>query len=256
MNFKSQYLELIKLSLMDGLNAPVAKNILSPQTLEEQSTDQWFDHFWFGKALTMCSQKRLDNVQFCIESCVQNQVPGDLIECGAWRGGVAVLMRAVLAAYQISNRIVWVADSFQGLPQPNNDLDQKMYQMSAVQKIDFFSVSLPTVEANFYRYGLLDKQVQFLPGWFADTLPLAPISALSVLRIDSDFYESTMQSLMSLYPKLSIGGYIIIDDWGLDHICGEKAAVLAYRQQHGITDPIIEIDYHSAYWQKSDSLPA
>ena len=254
MDFKTQYLETVKLSLMDGLNTPVPKTILSPQTLEEQSTDEWFNHFWFGKTLTMCSQKRLDNVQFCIESCIGNGVPGDLIECGVWRGGVSILMRAVLAAHQVNDRTVWVADSFQGLPKPNNDLDQKMYKMPEVQETNCFSVPLATVESNFHRYGLLDEQVQFLPGWFSDTLPSASISKLSVLRVDGDFYDSTIQSLRYLYPKVSTGGYIIIDDWGLSDICGEKAAVLDYRKQHNITDPIIEIDYHSAYWQKGSYL--
>ena len=125
-----------------------------------------------------------------------------------------------------------------------------MYQMEAVRETEQFSVPMEMVKASFARYGLLDEQVQFLPGWFEETLPNAPIQTLSVLRIDGDFYNSTLQTLTHLYPKLSVGGYVIIDDWGLDQICGEKAAVLEYRRQHTITAEIIEIDYHSAYWQK------
>lgn len=250
MDFRSHYIDQVKLSLMDALNTPVANTVLSPQTLEEQATAEWLDHFWFGKALTMCTRKRLDNVQFCLEDCLCKDIPGDLIECGVWRGGVTILMRAILAAHQVTNRKVWVADSFQGLPVPDNALDRKMYQMEAVREAEQFSVPMEMVKASFARYGLLDEQVQFLPGWFEETLPNSPIQTLSVLRIDGDFYNSTLQTLTHLYPKLSVGGYVIIDDWGLDQICGEKAAVLEYRRQHTITAEIIEIDYHSAYWQK------
>jgi len=71
-----------------------------------------------------------------------------------------------------------------------------------------------------------------------------------VLRLDGDYYDSTLDTLVNLYPKLSPGGYVIIDDWGIDQICGEKEAVLEYRQMHNITAEIIPIDWHSAYWQK------
>ncbi|MEC8893168.1 MAG: TylF/MycF/NovP-related O-methyltransferase, partial [Candidatus Poribacteria bacterium] len=100
---------------------------------------------------------------------------------------------------------------------------------------------------------LLDDQVQFLPGWFNETLPSARIDQLAVLRLDGDYYASTMDTLIHLYPKLSIGGYVIVDDWGLDQICGEKQAVIEYRKSHRITEKIIDIDYHSAYWQKTTS---
>ena len=186
-----------------------------------------------------------------MEDCLAKNVPGDFIECGAWRGGAAILMRGILAAHGVTDRIVWVADSFQGLPTPPiGSVDEQMYNFEAVLEIDRFAVTLEEVKSNFLRYGLLDHQVQFLPGWFNETLPSAPIDKLAVLRLDGDYYESTMDTLVSLYPKLSVGGYVIIDDWGLDRMCGEKQAVLEYRQEHQITDDIRAIDYHSAYWQK------
>jgi hypothetical protein len=112
-------------------------------------------------------------------------------------------------------------------------------------------VELETVKGNFARYGLLDDQVRFLPGWFGETLPGAPIEQLAVLRLDCDFYESTLDALENLYPKLSPGGYVIVDDWGLDQLCSEQEAVLAYRRTHGITDEILPIDFQGAYWRKS-----
>ena len=84
-------------------------------------------------------------------------------------------------------------------------------------------------------------------------MPNVQIDKLAVLRLDGDYYESTMDTLVHLYPRLSVGGYVIVDDWGLDQICGEKQAVIEYRKKHCITDEIIDIDYHSAYWQKTAS---
>ncbi len=199
-------------------------------------------------AHTMIGLKRLDNLQFCIEDVLSNNIPGDLIECGAWRGGATIFMRAVLKAYNIKDRVVYVADSFEGCPKPNIEKYPQDKEMN-LYITDNLAAPLEQVKTNFDRYGLLDEQVYFLKGWFKDTLPKAPIKKLAVLRIDGDLYESTMDSLVNLYPKLSIGGYIIIDDFGAFSAC--KQAVLDYRKANGISDEIIKIDWTGICWQKS-----
>jgi hypothetical protein len=230
----------------------VPDNVINPGSVEEQLQPAWFEHFWFGDALTMCSRKRLDNTHFCIEECLAHGVAGDFIECGVWRGGATILMRRQNAAHGVTDRTIWVADSFQGIPTPPaNSVDEGMYNFPQVIEIERFRVDQATVTANFARYGQLDQQVKFLPGWFSETLAGAPINQLAVLRLGGDYYTSTMDTLATLYPKLAAGGYLIINDWGLDQICGEKEAVLEYRQEHQITDEIVSIDYHGAYWQKS-----
>ena len=156
-------------------------------------------------------------------------------------------MRAALKAHGVKDRTVWVADSFEGLPAPNPE----KYPVDAGLKLheaEFLAVSLETVKNNFRRYGLLDDQVKFLKGWFKDTLPIAPIEKLAVLRLDGDLYESTMDALVNLYPRLSPGGYIIVDDYGAIYQC--KKAVSDYRKKHNITEPIIKIDWAGVYWQK------
>ena len=105
------------------------------------------------------------------------------------------------------------------------------------------------VKKNFANYALLDDQVQFLVGWFSDTLPKAPIERLAVMRLDGDMYESTMDSLTYLYPKLSICGYIIIDDYLAIPAC--RKAVEDYRSQNGITDEIHTIDWSGVFWKKT-----
>ncbi|HTB32155.1 MAG TPA: TylF/MycF/NovP-related O-methyltransferase [Bacteroidia bacterium] len=197
---------------------------------------------------TMVGMKRLNNVEYCIREAIKNNVEGDLIELGVWRGGTVILMRALLKELGSTDRIVWVADSFNGLPPPNPD----KYPADKGDKFSKYGeLAIPEKDVihNFEKYGLLDDQVKFLKGWFKDTLPVAPIKKLALLRLDGDMYESTMDGLVNLYPKLSIGGYIIIDDWGAVPSC--KKAVEDYRKEHQITDEIIPIDWTGVYWKKT-----
>jgi O-methyltransferase len=196
---------------------------------------------------TMVGLIEHDALHACVENVLADKVPGDFIETGVWRGGMTILMRALLAAYGISDRRVWVADSFQGLPSP----DVEKYPADrdvALQTIEELRVSLDQVRSHFDRYGLLDDQVRFLPGWFRDTLPTAPIEALAIMRLDGDMYESTIDALTALYPKLSGGGYVIVDDYGAVLAC--RQAVHDYRATHGIVEPIVAIDWTGAYWRK------
>ncbi|WP_369816175.1 TylF/MycF/NovP-related O-methyltransferase [Mycobacterium sp. 852014-52144_SCH5372336] len=202
---------------------------------------------WPAAAETMIGMQRLTSLQECVETVLAEDIPGDLVECGVWRGGACILMRAVLAAYGDETRRVWVADSFQGLPRP----DTENYKADKGLRLDLFSgilgVSEAEVRSNFERYGLLDEQVCFLPGWFKDTLHDAPIEQIAVLRLDGDLYESTIQGLDALYPRLSPGGYCIIDDYAIP-AC--RQAVADYRAKHEITAPIVDIDGTGALWRK------
>jgi hypothetical protein len=215
--------------------------------LDPQARIEGRDWPWPATAHTMVGLKRLDNVQACALDIFANHIPGDFIETGVWRGGSVIFMRALLKAYGITDRSVWVADSFSGVPPPNAE----RYPLDAGMRLDVFTqlaVPMEEVQQNFARYGLLDAQVRFLPGWFRDSLPAAPIGALSLLRLDGDLYESTMDALVHLYPKLSIGGYVIIDDYGAIEAC--RQAVHDYRTAHDITEDVRVIDWTGVYWQR------
>jgi O-methyltransferase len=208
---------------------------------------------WPSEAETMIGLRRLDNLQQCIERVLSDRVPGDLFEAGVWRGGASIFMRAVLKVYGAGDRKVWVADSFQGLPKP----DPRSYPKDRGDRLWTYaelSISLETVKANFARYGLLDEQVEFLPGWFRDTLPNAPVNALAVLRLDGDLYESTMIALRALYPRVSVGGYVIIDDYGALECC--RAAVDDFRSEFGIREELLPIDWTGVCWRIERSVPA
>lgn len=202
---------------------------------------------WPAYADTMIGLKRLNNLEYCVRSVVEENIEGDLIETGVWRGGSTIFMKALLEIFGDRTRNVWVADSFEGLPKPNKE-KYKADEFDEHYKINELAISKETVENNFKKYGLLDERVKFLKGWFKDTLPSAPIQKLSLLRLDGDMYESTMDGLVNLYPKVSRGGYVIIDDY--DAVKGCKKAVLDYRNQHGITEETIPIDLSAIYWRK------
>jgi O-methyltransferase len=205
---------------------------------------------WPPTAETMIGTARLANVLECCITAVADGVSGDFAETGVWRGGTTILMRAVLAALGDPDRLVWVADSFQGLPVP----DPERYPADAGidwSDVGVLQVDADAVRANFARYGLLDDRVRFLEGWFRDTLPNAPVDRLAVLRLDGDLYESTMDALVALEPKVSPGGFVIVDDYGGWEPC--RAAVDDYRSERGITAPLHAVDWTGVWWRTPPS---
>ena len=195
---------------------------------------------------TMVGRARLDNLQECIEHVVGARVPGDLIETGVWRGGASIFMRGVLRALEVTDRRVWVADSFRGLPPPSADVPADAGDEHHL--VPELAVSVETVRENFRRYGLLDDRVVFLEGWFRDTLPALGAERWAIIRLDGDMYESTMDALESLYPRLSRGGFVIVDDGALP-AC--RTAVDDFRARNAITEPLQAIDWTGLFWQRS-----
>jgi O-methyltransferase len=202
---------------------------------------------WPKTAHTMVGVERLKNVADLMSRALEANIPGDFIETGVWRGGCCILMRSILEAYSNTTRRVFVADSFEGLPKPKPEV----YAADADDPHHTYKelvVSLEEVKANFSRYNLLDDQVVFVKGFFADTLQTLTNNKFALLRLDGDMYESTYCALEALYPQLSPGGYIIIDDYGAIEGC--RRAVEEYRDAQGITATITQVDWTGVWWQK------
>jgi O-methyltransferase len=202
---------------------------------------------WPVDAETMIGVRRLDNIQACAGDVISRGVPGDFIETGVWRGGATIFMRGLLKAYGVTDRRVWVADSFQGLPKPSpnaprSDHDERLWAFTQL------AVSLDQVKANFARYELLDDQVAFLPGFFAETLPAAPVGQLALLRLDGDLYESTRDALVHLYPRVASGGYVIVDDY--HNVPGCRQAVDEHRARAGSREPLQRVDENCVFWRR------
>jgi O-methyltransferase len=192
---------------------------------------------------TMTGRDRLDRLHQCIDTILSENVPGDIVETGVWRGGSMILASALL---KDSDRKIWCCDSFEGMPVPTVQ-GRSFSETEDFSDLDYLNVSLEHVKENFRRFGLLSDRVEFLKGWFSDTLPTAPIEQIALLRLDGDLYESTRDALVPLYPKVSQGGFVIVDDYNSWEGC--KQAVTEYREAHGITAPIVPIDNHAVYWR-------
>jgi O-methyltransferase len=198
-------------------------------------------------AHTMVGVDRLDNLRRLTQLALDEKIPGDFIETGVWRGGCCILMRGILAVNEIPDRKVYVADSFAGVPPPRPDV----YPADRDLRLDLnteLAVSLAVVQDNFRRYGLLDDQVVFVEGLFSKTLPTLDAGPFALVRLDGDLYESTYIALQCLYPKLSPGGFLIIDDYGVVNAC--RRAVQDYRAEHNIDAPINWIDRTGVWWRR------
>jgi hypothetical protein len=242
---RAAYLNLMRDSLVGRLNEDPPLPACKVDGYQDEFRENGWD--WPSKAPSMIGAKRMNNVRSECERVIAAGVPGDFMEAGVWRGGACMMMRAVLKAYQITDRRVIAADSFAGPPPPSKGI-------AADEGADFhtyedFAVPLEEVKAAFARYGLLDEQVVFLEGLFKDTLPAAPVETLALLRLDGDMYESTMDGLVNLYHKLSSGGTLIVDDYYLFE--AHRQAVDEFRAAHRITDPITQVDHFGGYWIKT-----
>lgn len=237
--------EFVKRMVVDAENiADIRKKFfngekITPEEIENtiSATPRHKNINWGLDRLSMIPWASLEHLDKCIKDTVNKNIEGDFVETGAWRGGACIIAKSIYDDLKI-NKKIFVADSFEGLPKPDaakypddkNDthfLDENM------------KVSLETVKKNFKKFGLLDNNVIFLKGWFKDTMPNAPINKISILRLDGDMYESTIDVLKNLYHKLSIGGYCIIDDYRHP---GCKAAVRDFRSYNGISERIIKVD--------------
>lgn len=196
---------------------------------------------------SMIGRLRMDNLHECLEIVRREAIPGDLIECGVWRGGSCIFMAGFLKAHEITDRRVFVADSFEGLPPPTHPKDAGLDLSPAV--FPQLAVDIETVRENFACYGLDGSQVVYLQGWFKNTLRTSTIERLALLRLDGDLYESTTDILQALYGKVVPGGFVIIDDYML-RPCREAVADFfsALEQPH---PKLTEVDHSGVWFRKA-----
>jgi O-methyltransferase len=204
---------------------------------------------WPRYAHTMAGAARLNNLKDLVLKTIKEKIPGHYIETGVWRGGCRILMKGIISVCQENARKVYVADSFEGLPPPKADifpadLGDNLFQYKEL------AISIDQVKANFAKYDLLDSNVVFVNGFFDITLPKLKAGPFALIRLDGDLYESTIVALENLYPKLTSGGFVIIDDYGLP---GCQKAVDDFREQHKIKAPMARTDWTGVWWRKPKS---
>ncbi len=216
---------------------------LSPDSL------QWLLEMNARPVDTLAPPAQLDAIQACIETIVNDAIPGDLMEAGCFRGGLCVLMSGVLKALGALDRKVFAADSFAGLPSPDVTLapdDAIVFEL--LHAVGGFKSSIEQFRETLRRHDLLDGRIQPIRGWFHETLPCAPIQSLAMIRLDATFQQSTRAVLDALYPKLSPGGFVFCSDYGVP--TGARRAVDEYRFKHGIGEPLVDVDNQGVLWRK------
>ena len=196
---------------------------------------------------TMIGTEGLENIRDLLQKVFTQKIEGGFLEAGVWRGGASIFAKAMVEAYGQTSRHVWVCDSFQGLPKATQDKDSDTWS-----KIKLLTISKEIVIHNFEEFFLLDNQVHFVEGYFVYSLPclrnefVNNRQKLAVLRADGDMYESTMDILYNLYEFVSIGGFIIIDDYTIPEC---QMAVDEFRKKFGILEPIVKITEMKRYWR-------
>lgn len=265
---RTAYLDLLKLSLCDlaGAGTTAVKGLPHGRLVSRELGTEDFQvrahgRDWPLHALTMTGLVRLDDLQHCVETIVRDSVAGDLIEAGSWRGGSSLLMRATLDSLGAADRTVWVADSFQGFPAPDQspvqDGGDSGYGGSLAPffaAFDYLAAPLDDVQESFARLGYAHG-IEFVAGFFEQTLPglAGGERRWSVIRLDGDTYDVTLLALRCLYPSLSNGGYLIIDDYLDIDEC--RQAVDDFRREHSIEEPLEQVDWACARWRRTSERP-
>lgn len=198
-----------------------------------------------GFPFSMVGPERIRNVRNAAETVIGEEIPGAMVETGVWRGGSCIMMKGVMTALN-DTRPLYVCDSFEGLPDVPDGPDKDL----TLHSNPLLAAPLEDVQSHFERLGLLDDDVHFVKGWFSDTMAGvadAITDGISVLRLDGDYYTSTMDVLRPLYPLVNKGGFVIVDDYYGFPQC--EQAIDEYREEFGITAQTHQIDEMALYWR-------
>jgi len=198
---------------------------------------------------TMVSNKNLITLYRLVQRADKLGLPGDIVECGVWNGGSAAVMGLARAQHTLSekNRLVWLFDSFQGLPAPtekDGKLERKHYFEGWCRG------DVNRVKRIFAKLGVPSDLIKIVPGWFENTLRTAPVDRVAILHIDADWYESVKLVLDVFYDKVVPGGFVILNDYGAWPGCNQ--ALADFFTEHGINDIVMSQVEPStgAYFQK------
>ena len=201
-----------------------------------------------ARPFTMTSPERIAAMIEAVKYVIKYDIPGGIVECGVWRGGSMMATALTLQAYGDTGRDLYLYDTFEGMTPPT-DRDRTLAGRSALNILEasptgtgtWCVASLDDVRRNLYSTGYPKDKIHFIKGAVEETIPTAIPEHISILRLDTDWYESTKHELLHLYPRLNDRGVLIIDDYG--HWQGARAAVDEYFSQR--TEPYFfhRIDY-------------
>ena len=236
-------------------SAPVDVDFYQQQlcTLRQQlpdATDQERELIAAVGHLTMTSPERILALTKAVEYLATKQIVGDIVECGVWKGGSMVATANTLIAHNDTQRRLWLYDTFEGMSDPTEEdvdfmgqpADRLLGEQDRLQSDSIWCFSpLEQVQSAMQATGYPDDLVNFVPGKVEDTLPQTKPNKIALLRLDTDWYESTRCELEHLFPLMVDGAVLIVDDYG--HWEGCRRAVDEYFQKHGVRILLNRIDY-------------
>lgn len=246
-----RYLFTMRMSLTGALLSSPYFMILPSGQIREgnfNATSRYLGGDWPVYGQTMTGVLRLELLHSLLHKAyVEKGLTGDFLEAGVWRGGNCIYAKAFMEAYGIHAR-VWVADSFQGLPGKAHPRDSGEWRQFPL------AVSVRQVRDYFKRYQLLDSSVEFVEGFFDQSLPplRRRVKRLAVMRIDGDMYKSTLDVLCNLYDRLEVGGFWVADDW---NVYFSRNAIWDFVRAHNITERPVATGDGSAWFEKRVDVP-
>lgn len=227
--------------------------LLKPEVTDNTQYADFTQDDWeiinFVRPYTMTSVERLKSLSDAVNYVVENNIEGDFVECGTWKGGSVMCMQKKLMRLNQNDRKFWVFDTYEGMPEPD-DVDKNFNKTAAQQLLDaeekdnsltWAYSNYEETTGNILSTGYPAEKMNFVKGLVEDTIPQTQIESIALLRLDTDWYSSTKFELENLYPKLVKGGVLIIDDYG--HWEGCKKAVDEYFMLNKIPVFMSRIDY-------------
>jgi O-methyltransferase len=191
---------------------------------------------------TITGLERLVALIQAVQYIVSHDIVGDLVECGVWRGGSIMAMIRVLLRSNVQDRALYLFDTFEGMPPPSEkDVTYQGEPAAQIFEQVRCCVSMEEVAAAVYGVGYDRAKIHFVPGRVEQTVPELAPENIALLRLDTDWYESTRHELVHLFPRLSQGGVLIVDDYG--HWRGARQATDEYLAQHKVPLLLNRIDY-------------
>lgn len=201
------------------------------------------------REFTMTSRERMYALYQAVNYAVEAGIPGDLVECGVWKGGSAMVMALALARRGSFDRKIYLYDTFSGMAQPTEKDTKIGSSVAALDTwgtrvregyVDWCYASLEDVKKNMASTGYPAGNIVFVPGKVEETIPEVAPGRIAVLRLDTDWYESTAHELKFLYPLLSLHGVLVLDDYG--HWAGMKEAFDTYYAQNRAAMMLTRVD--------------
>ena len=193
---------------------------------------------------TLTTVERCYSLYKAIQYITKGDILGDIVECGVWRGGSAMLAALTLIQNNQIHRKIYLYDTYEGMPEPTDkdiDLHGVPYRLLWKKEKELLTVSLDEVKNNMLSTGYPKENIIFVKGMVEKTIPRTLPNKIALLRLDTDLYESTYHELIHLYPKVTTKGVVIIDDYG--HFQGSQEATDKYFSQESRQVLFHRIDY-------------